>query len=95
MVEIFGKPDCHLCEEAKRLLQALQAVYSFTLYDIDITTDEALQRQFSEEIPVVFINGRKACKYRIDSTQFVRRLQRAQTKAQPSRWQRLWHRQDV
>ena len=95
VVEVFGKPDCHLCEEAKRLLQALQAVHSFTLREINIATDESLQTQFGEEIPVVFINGRKAFKYRIEGTQFVRRLQRAQGETQSTWWQRLWRWKDV
>jgi hypothetical protein len=34
----------------------------------------------------VFINGRKACKYRIDTVQFVRQLQRAQHAESPT-WQ--------
>jgi hypothetical protein len=39
---------------------------------------------------VVFINGRKACKYRIDTVQFVRRLQRAQHAAPPTWWTWVW-----
>jgi glutaredoxin len=92
MVEVLGKPDCHLCDEAKRLLQALQAVYAFTLREINIDIDESLHAQFGAEIPVVFINGRKAFKYHIDVTQFVRRLQRAQGETHATWWQRLWHR---
>jgi glutaredoxin len=95
VVEVLGKPDCHLCEEAKCLLQALQAIYSFTLREINIATDESLRTQFGEEIPVVFINGRKAFKYRIDVTQFVRRLQRAQAEGQRTWWQGLRRQQDV
>jgi glutaredoxin len=88
LVELFGKPDCHLCEDAKRLLRALQTTYAFTLREINIAEHTALLRQYGEEIPVVFINGRKACKYRIDIKQFRRRLERAQHSA-PSTW-RAW-----
>ncbi|MEE9147994.1 MAG: glutaredoxin family protein, partial [Candidatus Tectomicrobia bacterium] len=63
LVEILSKPDCHLCEEAKRLLREVQSVYPFTLREIDIRDNTALLTQFGEEIPVVFINGRKAFKY--------------------------------
>lgn len=88
LVELFGKPDCHLCEDAKRLLQTLQVTHPFTLHEINIAECESLQTQYGEEIPVVFINGRKAFKYRIDAKQFVRRLQRAQRHAS-SAW-RMW-----
>jgi hypothetical protein len=40
----------------------------------------------------VFINGRKAFKYRVDPQQFVRRLQRAQGHDARKLWQRLWQR---
>jgi glutaredoxin len=95
LVELFSKPDCHLCEEAKRLLRELQAVYPFTLHEINIATDTALQTQYGEEIPVVYINGRKACKYRVDAAQFVRRLQRLHPAAPPTWWHRLWRRGDA
>jgi hypothetical protein len=39
----------------------------------------------------VFINGRKAFKYRIDVKQFVRRLRRLQGDTLQTRWQRFWH----
>ena len=87
-VEILSKPDCHLCHEAKTLLQALQASHSFALQEVDITTEADLLERYREEIPVVFINGRKAFKYRVDPTQFVRALRRAR----PQRWRLPWTR---
>jgi glutaredoxin len=88
LVELLSKPDCHLCEEVKVLLRRLQTVYAFTLHEINIAEQEMLLAQYGEEIPVVFINGRKAFKYRVDPQQFVRRLQRAQRHASRRRfWQ--------
>lgn len=78
LVEVLSKPDCHLCTEAKHLLQELQGMYSFTLREVNILDDQELSARYGEEIPVVFINGRKAFKYRIDVKQFVRRLRRLQ-----------------
>lgn len=76
LVTVLSRPACHLCDEAKALLRQLQAVYRFTLCEVDITEHPELERQYGEEVPVVFINGRKAFKYRVDPQQFVRRLQR-------------------
>jgi len=95
MVELFSKPGCHLCEEAKSLLQELRATYPFLLREVNITTDATLYARYGEEIPVVFINGRKAFKYRVDVTQFVRRIQRAQSEQYAPRWQRLWRRENA
>ena len=85
-VEIFSKPGCHLCQEAKALLRELQASHSFLLREVDISTRADLLERYAEDIPVVFINGRKAFKYRVDPKQFVRRLRRAQ----PRRWRLPW-----
>ena len=88
-VEILSKPDCHLCHEAKALLQELQASHSFSLNEVDITTRPDLLELYREEIPVVFINGRKAFKYRVDPKQFVRALRRMQ----PRHWRLPWIRE--
>lgn len=87
LVELYGKPDCHLCDEAKVLLKQLQSQYPFTLHEINIADHDDLDKRFAEEIPVIFIDGRKAFKYRIDPQQFIRRLRRNQTAK--NRWQRL------
>ena len=88
VVELLSKPDCHLCHEAQAVLHALQVQRAFTLREIDITTDPALLAHYHAEIPVVLINGRKVCKYRIDPQQFLRALQRAEW----PRWRRFWPR---
>ena len=88
LVELYGKPDCHLCDEAKALLKQLQSQYPFTLHEINISQHACLAAQYAEQIPVAFINGRKAFKYRIDPQQFIRRLRRSR-QVEQNRWQRL------
>jgi glutaredoxin len=92
VVEVFSKPGCHLCEDAKALLQTLQASQPFLLREVNITLDATLHAQYGEAVPVVFINGRKVCKYRVDVAQFVRRLQRARHDQPATWWQRFWQR---
>lgn len=89
LVELFSKPDCHLCEVAKAVLKSLQVRYPFILREIDITQEETLMAQFAEQIPVGFINGRKVFKYHVDQRQLERRLQRASNAPEGSLWQRL------
>jgi hypothetical protein len=45
-----------------------------TLRLVDISADEALERSFGEQIPVLFVNGRKAFKYRVTDAELRRRL---------------------
>jgi hypothetical protein len=41
---------------------------------VDIDADPQLLQKFNDEVPVVFIHGRKAFKYRMDRRQFLRKL---------------------
>ena len=88
-VEILSKPDCHLCHEVTARLQALQSRHRFSLREVDITTQAELLERYQEEVPVVFINGRKAFKYHVEPEQFVRALRRARSR----RWRLPWTRQ--
>lgn len=52
-VTLYTRQDCHLCEQAKSDLEALQATYPHRLVEIDIDSDPALQKKYLLEIPVV------------------------------------------
>jgi thiol-disulfide isomerase/thioredoxin len=76
-VEIYSKPGCTLCDEAKELLLDVQKRIPFELLEVDIEKDPLLLKRFGEEIPVVFVDGRKAFKLRIDRGELENRLERA------------------
>jgi len=73
-VVLVTKPGCCLCETVKAQLASLRARHPFELREVNILDDSAAYAEFHEEIPVVFINGRKAFKYQLDQKQFLRRL---------------------
>ncbi|MGB8060911.1 MAG: glutaredoxin family protein [Candidatus Sulfotelmatobacter sp.] len=73
-VIVYSRKGCHLCEVVKESLSKLSRRGSFTWREIDVDTDAELRRQFNDEVPVVFIDGRKAFKYRMDEQEFLRRL---------------------
>ncbi|MBI5878505.1 MAG: glutaredoxin family protein [Chloroflexi bacterium] len=54
---LYGKPDCHLCHEAKAMLARLQREVPFMLDEVDILSDEALHRRYAFTIPVIVIDG--------------------------------------
>ncbi|MHB1846801.1 MAG: redoxin domain-containing protein [Deltaproteobacteria bacterium] len=76
-VEIYGKSDCSLCDDAKAILERVRAQLPFELVEVDIELDPKLFEQFKNDIPVVYVDGRKAFKHRIDEAALVRRLERA------------------
>jgi len=75
-VVLYSKPDCCLCDEVKSLLRELAFSHRFEWREINILGEPATYEKFKDEIPVVFIDGKKAFKYRIDEKEFVRRLSR-------------------
>ena len=74
-VVLYTRAGCHLCDEVKATLARLEQRGGFTWKEVDVDSDPELLRQFTEEVPVVFIDGKKAFKYRMDERDFLRRLQ--------------------
>lgn len=52
-VTLYMRQDCHLCEQAKADLAALQEKYPHRLVEVDIDSDPALQSKYMVEIPVI------------------------------------------
>jgi uncharacterized membrane protein/glutaredoxin len=52
-VRLYSKKDCHLCEDAKMILDAVAARVPFEVQVIDIEKDPVLRQLFSEHVPVV------------------------------------------
>jgi glutaredoxin len=79
MVEVlvYSKPGCHLCDDVKEQLRKLQSEHPFDLREVNILEDPDAFEQYKDEIPVVFVNGRKAFKYYFDREQFLSRLSAA------------------
>ncbi|KGP72878.1 glutaredoxin [Pontibacillus yanchengensis Y32] len=54
---LYGKKDCHLCEDAKAVLKELQGEFDFTIKELDIYEDDRLLERYQVMIPVVEIDG--------------------------------------
>jgi glutaredoxin len=73
-VVVYSRKGCHLCEVVKESLSKLSRRGGFTWQEVDVDSDGELRRQFNDEVPVVFIDGHKAFKYRMDEREFLRKL---------------------
>jgi len=73
-VIVYSRKGCHLCDMVKDTLRKLERRATFTWREIDIDTDPELLREFNDEVPVVFIAGRKAFKYVMTEQGFLDRL---------------------
>ncbi len=75
-IVIYSKPDCCLCDEVKAQLARLRRAVPFDLREVNILEDPRAYEQFNEEIPVVFVNGKKAFKYHLNENEFLRRIEK-------------------
>ena len=76
IVTVFGKPGCHLCEEAKAAVERVRGRRSFDLREVDVTLDPVLHREYGERIPVIALNGEELFDYFVDERVLVERLDR-------------------
>jgi hypothetical protein len=83
-IRIMTKPGCHLCDDMKDLVRRVLAKQGgawadASIEEIDITSDPEVEREYGLEIPVLWIDGRKAAKYRTSEAELVRKLERTET----------------
>jgi glutaredoxin len=75
-VEIYSRPGCHLCDEAKEVIERVRRRLAFGVRVVDIETDPELEKRYGEQIPVVLVNGVLAFKYRVDEAEFEKKVKR-------------------
>jgi glutaredoxin len=73
-VVVYSRKGCHLCELVKETLTQVQGDADFQWREVDIDLDPQLRQTYNDQVPVVFIDGRKAYKYRMDGDQFIKDL---------------------
>jgi hypothetical protein len=61
LVLLYGRPGCHLCEEALAgLVELHRDGLAFELVEIDIESDDRLHKELLELIPVIEVDGERA-----------------------------------
>jgi glutaredoxin len=73
-VTLYGKPGCHLCEEAKQVVDAVRAERPFELEEVDITRNPELESRYRERIPVIAIEGDEVLELVIERSELEDRL---------------------
>ena len=76
---IYTRTPCCLCEEMKQVVQRVAQRCSVTVTEVDVDTSPELQERYTNEVPVLFINGRKVFKYRVTEKGLEARLGRGRT----------------
>jgi glutaredoxin len=73
-VVLYGKPGCHLCDEARAVVSEALAGRDVDLREVDVTLDPVLERRYGERIPVLAVDGEELFEYVVDGRALAERL---------------------
>jgi len=65
-VTFYTKAGCHLCDEARDMLDDIAAQVAYELTEIDIRSNPELFEEYRYRIPVVIVNNEKVVEGRIE-----------------------------
>ena len=65
-ITLYTRPGCHLCDDARTVVERVCADLGESFEEVDITTDDDLADRFGEDIPVTFVDGRQHDFWRVD-----------------------------
>jgi 4a-hydroxytetrahydrobiopterin dehydratase len=73
-VTLYTRKDCHLCDDAKASIRAATSLHRLpiTLHEVDVDTDADLRARYSNDVPVIVVNGVEAFRHRV--TVYVTRV---------------------
>ena len=65
-VTLIGKPGCHLCDDARRVISEVTADVGESFVELSVLEDPELLARYAEEIPVTLVDGRQHDYWRVD-----------------------------
>ncbi|MFB9833433.1 glutaredoxin family protein [Actinoallomurus acaciae] len=63
---LLGKPGCHLCDDARAVIEKVAGELGVTWEERDITASEEDTRLYWDQIPVTFVDGVQHDFWRVD-----------------------------
>jgi glutaredoxin len=75
-VTLYGKPGCHLCDDARAVVERVRAAHPFELREVDVSLDPELHRAYGERIPVLELDGEELFEFFVDEADLRRRIDR-------------------
>ena len=76
LVTVYGKPGCHLCDDARAIVERVRTEHPFELREVDVSLDPVLFRDYGERIPVVEVDGEELFEFHVDAAALARRVDR-------------------
>ena len=75
LITLIGKPGCHLCDDARAVVERVAAETGAGWQELSILDDEGLRERYWELIPVVLVDGEQHDFYRVDESRLRAALQ--------------------
>jgi glutaredoxin len=76
-VLVLTRPGCHLCEEAIAVVESVVAETGDSYEERNVDSDPELLRRYSEQVPVIFVDGRQHDFWRVDPDRLLAALRKA------------------
>ena len=81
-LELITRQGCHLCDEASDVLSGVIARFSaehpsvpYTIQTTDIDQDSQLLAKYSDEVPVLLLNGKQIAFLRLNGDRVYDRIE--------------------
>ena len=76
VITVFSRHGCHLCDDAQNILESLREELNFEIEVIDIDRDPELNKLYSDQVPVIHIDGLHHDFYKVDPLRFRSSLEK-------------------
>ncbi len=73
-VLLLGRPGCHLCDEARSVIERVAAEVGVSWEERSVEDDPDLLARYADQVPVTFVDGRQHDFWRVDETRLRRAL---------------------
>ncbi len=77
VLTLYGRPGCHLCEDAAALLDRLAPALGLRWQDVDIDAEPALLARYDQVVPVITLGDTEIARAPIRPEALRERLQQA------------------
>ena len=75
LITIYSKPDCHLCELAKEVIERCRQKVDFAVEIIDISQNPELLQRYRDDIPVILLDGDEIARHFVRERKLLELLQ--------------------
>jgi glutaredoxin len=75
-ITIYSRHGCHLCDDAQAVLESMREELNFDIEIINIDEDADLIKLYSDQVPVIHIDGLHHDFYKVDPVRFRSSLEK-------------------